>query len=313
MSRVAIVATAVGAPVALKSIEVDVPAPGPGEVTIDVRAAGVNLADFMVCLGGIADATRFPAHPLGYEVAGVIAAIGPDTEIASGGGAVGDPVLAFRVRGGYAEQVNVRAGDVYAKPDALSFPEAANLLLCGTSAAKMLRVTGVAAGDTVLLHAASGGMGVSILQQARRLGARVIGTCGRDNFDLVRRFGGEPVEYGEGLAGRVRDLAPDGVQVALDCAGTDEALDVSIELVADGRRIMTCCGYPRAFDMDIEFSIGTWPGAAERAARADIIELAATGELVVPIAATHRLAEAEDVLNFLGRRHPGGGKHALIP
>ncbi|MEV7629830.1 NADP-dependent oxidoreductase [Actinoplanes sp. NPDC089786] len=313
MSSVAVVAEMVGAPVSLTAIDVDVPAPGPGEVTIDVRAAGVNLADFMVCLGAIANAKRFPAHPLGYEVAGVISAIGPDTAIASGGGAVGDPVLAFRVRGGYTDRLNARADDVYRKPDTLTFPEAANLLLCGTSASKMLRVTGVTAGDTVLLHAASGGTGVSILQQARMVGARVIGTCGKDNFEVVRRFGGEPVEYGEGLAERVRDLAPDGIQVALDCAGTDEALDVSFALVQNRRRIMTCCAYPRAFDEDMEFSIGTWPGAAERAARADIIELAAAGKLVVPVAATHPLSDAADVLNFLSQRHPGGGKHALVP
>ena len=309
----AVVATKTGVPVSVRAIDVEVPAPGPGQVTIDVRAAGVNPADVVVCLGAIANATLFPAHPLGYEVAGVISAIGPGTEIASGGGAVGDPVLAFRVVGGYAERVNVRAGDVFRKPAELSFPEAANLLLCGTSAAKMLRVTGVTAGDTVLLHAASGGAGLSILQQARMLGARVIGTCGPDNAGLVRRFGGEPVEYGAGLEERVQDLAPHGVQAALDCAGTDEALDVSFALVRDRRRIMTCAAYPRAFDEDMEFTIGTWPAAAERAVRADLIDLAAAGKLVVPIVGTHPLSDAGNVLDFLSRRHPGGGKHALIP
>ncbi|GIJ44371.1 putative oxidoreductase [Virgisporangium aliadipatigenens] len=310
---VAIVATKPGAPVAVEAVEVEVPAPGPGEVTVDVRAAGVNQADFLACLGPLANAPLFPAHPLGYEVAGVISAIGPDTAIASGGGAVGDPVLAFRTVGGFAERVTIRADDVYRKPDTIDFPEAANLLLCGTSAAKMLRVTEVAAGDTVLLHAASGGIGVSILQQARMLGARVIGTCGADNVEVVRRFGGEPVEYGDGLEARVRELAPDGVQVALDCAGTDEALDVSFALVRNRRRVMTCAAYPRAFDEDMEFSIGTWPAARERAARADIIALAAAGSLVVPIAGTHPLSAAGDVLNLLSGRHPGGGKHALVP
>jgi NADPH:quinone reductase len=309
----AVVATEVGAPVSVETIEADVREPGRGEVVIEVRAAGVNLADFLVCMGSVANPTLFPAHPLGYEVAGVISAMGPDTEIASGGGAVGDPVLAFRVVGGYAERVVVRAHDVYRKPDDLSYPEAANLLLCGTSAAKLLRVTGVGPGDTVLLHAASGGAGISCLQQATALGARVIGTCGEDNIGLVRRFGGEPVPYGDGLEERVRQLAPDGVQVALDCAGTDEALDVSFALVANRRRVMTCAAYPRAFVEDMEFTIGTWPGSAERAARAAVIEMAAAGRLVVPIAGTHPLSEAGKVLDFLSGRHPGGGKHALIP
>jgi NADPH2:quinone reductase len=309
-----IVATTFGAPVSLKMVDLERPPPGPGELTIDVRAAGVNMADFLVCLGVISNATLLPAHPLGLEVAGVISAIGPETHIASGGGAVGDPVLAFRVDGGFAEKVNVRADDVFRKPESLSFPEAANLLLCGTSAAKMLRVTAVVAGDTVLVHGASGGTGVSLLQQARMLGARVIGTCSKENFDLVRRFGGEPVEYGNGLVQRVRELAPDGVQVALDCAGTDEALDVSFELVRNRRRVMTCAAFPRAFREDMEFiSIGTRPVAPKRTTRADIINLAAAGKLIVPIAQTHSLAQASDVVNFVGRRHPGGGKHALIP
>src|SRR6266700_8143709 len=113
------IAPTFGLPDVLEPIDVTVPPPGPGEVTIDVRAAGVNMSDFLAVTGTVSNPALLPRHPIGYEVAGVISAIGPDTRIASGGGEVGDSVLAFRVVAGYSERLNVRAGDVYRKPDAL--------------------------------------------------------------------------------------------------------------------------------------------------------------------------------------------------
>ena len=107
-------------------------------------------------------------------------------------------MLAFRISGGYAERVTVAAADVFAKPPGLDHPSAANLLLAGTTAAEMLHVTGVRAGETVVVHGASGAVGVSVLQQARELGVRCVGTASEHNADVVRRFGGEPVVYGEG-------------------------------------------------------------------------------------------------------------------
>ena len=116
---------------------------------------------------------------------------------------------------------------MFAKPPGLDHPSAANLLLAGTTAAEMLHVTGVRAGETVVVHGASGAVGVSVLQQARELGVRCVGTASEHNFDTVRRFGGEPVVYGDGLADRLRAAAPDGFAAALDTVGTDEAGDVT--------------------------------------------------------------------------------------
>ena len=154
--------------------EYDVPPPQHGEVTIEVRAAGMNPADVKHVARG--DEADFP-QAIGYEVAGVVSAIGPDTEIDSGPVAVGDEVLAFRIKGGWATEVTVAAPDVFSKPASLSFGEAANLLLAGCTASEMLHVTGVGEGDTILVHGASGAVGVSVLQQASLLGARVIGTA----------------------------------------------------------------------------------------------------------------------------------------
>src|ERR1700679_3929978 len=113
----------------LRFVEVDVPPPGPGEVTVDVRAAGMNAVDFKIISGAY---NRNPdALPLviGSEVSGVVTAIGEGAEFATGGGSVGDEVIAYRVSGGYATQLNAAASDVFAKPAMVGFPEAANLFL----------------------------------------------------------------------------------------------------------------------------------------------------------------------------------------
>jgi len=296
---------------ALTLIDEPTKAPEAGEVTIEVRAVGMNPADWKYMRDG--DPADLP-YRIGYEVAGVLSAVGPDTEIASGGGSVGDEVLAFRIRGGYADEVTVPAGDVFAKPAAIDFPAAANLLLVGTTAAEMLEVTRVSPGETVLLHGASGAVGVSVLQQARLLGVRVIGTASEANFDVVRSFGGEPTTYGDGLADRVRDLAPEGIAASLDSVGTDEAVDVSLELVADRSRIVTIVAFGRAGDEGIKAIAGRMPESARfrDAARSRLIELAGRGELIVPVARTFPLADAISALDVLKTEHPGG-KLALIP
>jgi NADPH:quinone reductase len=309
-----VIAPRYGGPEVLTVQQAPLTEAGPGQVTIEVRAAGVNPADYKGFSGQrSSDPAALPIHP-GFEVAGVITAIGSDTTIASGGGAIGDEVLAFRVSGGYASAVTVPAKDVFAKPATLGFPEAANLLLAGTTAAEMLETTGVSADDTVLVHGASGAVGVSLLQQARLIGARVIGTASTARFDVVRRFGGEPVEYGDGLAGRVRDLAPGGVAAALDCVGTEEATAVSLELVPDRGRIVTIAAAAAAQQHGFRAIGGMMPASAafRDRVRQRLIDLAASGELVVPVARTWPLGEAGAALAELAGEHPGG-KFALIP
>ena len=305
------VATDLGGPEVLDLVTVELPEPGPGEVRIEVRAAGMNPADYKGLARG--DRASLP-RPVGFEVAGVLAALGPDTEIASGGGAAGDEVLAFRIIGGYASAVTVPAADVFAKPAGLDFPAAANLLLAAATAADTLETVKVGAGETILVHGASGAVGVSVLQQARHLGARAIGTASERNFDTVRRFGGVPVAYGTGLADRVRAAAPDGVVAAIDTVGTDEAVDVSLELVADRNRIVTIAAFGRAGEAGIRSVGGGNPAsiAFRAAARPRLIELARAGDLVVPVAGTFPLGEARQALRLLMTGHPGG-KLALVP
>ena len=305
------VATRPGGLEVLDFVSYDVPPPVSGEVTVEVRAAGVNPAD----TSHVAEGRRGPfPRGVGYEIAGVVTAMGPATEIASGGGGVGDAVLAFRVVGGWATSMNVPARDVFAKPGVLTFEQAANLLLAATTASEMLHVTAVEPGETVLVHGASGAVGVSLLQQAALLGVRVIGTCSGPRFDEVRRFGGEPVTYGAGLEGRVREAAPDGVAAALDCVGTDEAVDVSLALVPNRARVVTIAAKQRGPDVGIRVIGGDLPESAAYRddVRADLVRLAAVGGLEVPMARTYPLERALDAAVFLRGRHPGG-KLALLP
>lgn len=288
------------------------PAPRAGEVTIRVHAAGVNPADAKHV--AVDSGQEWPVA-IGYEVSGELTAIGPDTVIGSGTAALGAEVIAFRVTGGYATELTVPAEKVFAAPTTLTHPEAANLLLAGTTAAEMLSVTAARPGETLLLHGASGAVGVSLLQQAARRGIRIIGTASPARFDEVRRFGGIPVAYGAGLADRVREAAGDqGVAAALDAVGTDEAVDVSLELVTDRGRIVTIAHARRAQRDGIRWIRGSLPDSARfrDGVRAELIASAQAGQLVVPVARTYPLAEAPAALEFLAGGHPGG-KIALIP
>jgi NADPH:quinone reductase len=304
------VAVDFGGPEVLRDIEVDVPDPGLGQVTIDVHASGVNPADAKHITPG-QDRKLLPLS-LGFEVAGVVAALGPDTELASGGGAVGDEVVG-QVSGGYATAITTSASSVFAKPSTLSFPEAASLLLVGTTAADLLHTSGAKEGDTVLLHGAAGAVGVSVLQQARIMGVRVVGTASRANFDFVRRFGGMPVEYGPGLLDRVRAAAPEGIAAALDTVGSDEAGDVSLALVAERNRVVTIAAAPRAKADGYVFVGASNPasGPFRARARSRILKLAQDGHLVVPMAETFKFADAPAALAALTSPHPPG-KLALV-
>jgi NADPH:quinone reductase len=305
------VAVDFGGPEALRSVEVEVPDPGPGQVTIDVRSAGMNPADAKHIAPG-QDRKLLPLS-IGYEVAGIVTALGPEAELASGGGAVGDEVVASMVDGGYATAITASASSVFSKPTTLTFPQSANLLLVGTTAADLLHTSGAHEGETVLLHGAAGAVGVSVLQQARLLGVQVIGTASKANFDFVECYGGTPVEYGPGLLDRVRAAAPEGIAAALDTVGSDEAVDVSLALVDDRKRVVTIAAAPRAKADRFVFVGASNPASGPFRARmrSRILQLAQDGDLVVPMAETFRFEDAPAAFAALTGPHPPG-KLALV-
>lgn len=285
---------------------VTVPAPAAGEVTIRVKAAGVNPIDLKI-LSRLNDPSLLP-RPVGTEVSGIIEAIGADAQTATPGLAVGDEVVAFRTPGGYGTRINVPARDVFAKPPTLSFDEAAGLLLVGTTSAEMLATVGAKEGDVILLHGASGAIGAMALQLAARIGATVIGTTSARNAKNVSRYGGIPVEYGPGLLDRVREVAPSPVTVALDAAGTEEAIETSLALVSDLDRVLTIVQRDVAEARGFHYIGGNQPKSTEfrDAHRAEILELAGSGELQVPIAHTFKLEEAKFAIDLVAHGSAAG-------
>ncbi|MWC00083.1 quinone oxidoreductase family protein [Agromyces seonyuensis] len=310
---IAIVADEFGAPDVLHPVEVPALEPRDGEVVIAVRAAGVNPSDAKRLRGEWGGSTPIR---LGSEVAGVVTAVGADAVGAAGPIALGDEVIAYRVSGGFAAEVRAKAADVFPKPASLSWAAAAGLLLTGVTAFHLVEATGVGAGDTVLVHGASGSVGLAAVQLAKQRGARVIGTTSPQNALLVAAAGAEPVAYGFDLAYQVSELAPGGVTVALDTVGTEEALDVSARLVADRRRIATINGFAKGAELGVQLlggGPGADPGTALRnGARLGLVELAGSGELKVHVGRAFPLAEAAAALELLATGHPGG-KLVLVP
>lgn len=310
MTRV-VLATAYGGPEVLTVADRPVGEPGPGQTRVAVRAAGVNPADWKSYTGAFGtDPAALPKR-LGFEVSGVVTAVGPDAAVA-----VGDEVIGFRVSGGYAAELVVPTSALVPKPASLGWEQAAGLMLTGATAVHALTATGVGEGDTVLVHGAAGGVGLMAVQLAVLRGARVVGTVGGDGADLVRRLGGEPVRYGDGLADRVRAAAPDGVDAALDLVGSDEAVDVSLELVADRQRIATIAAFGRAAADGIR-ALGGGPGAdpgteLRDAARTELAGLAGDGRLEVVVAGVFPLEEVAEAhrRGMAGHSH---GKLVLVP
>ena len=291
-------------------------APGPGEARLEVRAAGVNPIDWRTYSGAMgADPARLPIR-LGSEAAGVVTAAGPGAVGPAGPVAPGDEVIAFRVSGGYAAELLVPAQALVPKPPALDWPQAAGLMVTGAAAWHALAATGVGAGDTVLIHGAAGGVGLMAVQLAAARGATVVATASPARHDFLRGLGAIPVAYGDGLAERVRAAAPAGVGAALDLVGTDEAIDVSLALVADRGRIATLAAFARGAQAGIKV-LGGGPGAdpgteIRAAARLELARLAQDGTLRVFVAQTFPLADSAAAHRASMTGH-STGKIALIP
>lgn len=315
MTRV-VVATGYGGPDVLSLIDEQSAEPGPGHARIEVKAAGVNPVDYKVYSGVFGrDPAALPLR-LGSEAAGIVTHAGADAAGPAGQVRAGDEVIAYRAPGAYASELVVPAQSLLPKPATLSWPQAAGLMLTGATAWHCLAAADVTRGDTVLIHGGAGGVGLMAVQLAVIRGATVIATASPARHDLLSEFGAIPVSYGPGLADRVGALAPGGIDAALDLVGTDEAVDVSVRLVADRARIVTIAAFGRAGREGIK-ALGSGPGAdpgteIRLAARPRLAELAGDGKLRVVIAAMFPLAKAADAHRAIMTGHTSG-KIALIP
>ncbi|MGB7980337.1 MAG: NADP-dependent oxidoreductase [Candidatus Nanopelagicales bacterium] len=277
------------------------PRVGPDEVLVRVRSASVNPVDWKVMAGHLDGlmTVHFPVIA-GWDVSGVVERVGLDAPEF----AVGDEVIAYARKdwvqaGTFAELVSVSVRALARKPRTLDWDQAAGLPLAGLTAHQLLTRLGAGEGDTVLVHAASGGVGSMAVQLAVARGARVIGTASQVNHDALRALGAEPVEYGDGLVDRVRALAPDGVDVVVDFVGG--VLEATLAVLADGGR------HGSVADGSVSASGGIYawvrPSSADLQALAD---LADSGRLTVPVAATFPLEGVADAFGSSMTGHVSG-------
>jgi NADPH:quinone reductase-like Zn-dependent oxidoreductase len=292
-----------GGPEVLELTELPEPKVGPDSVLVRVRAASVNPVDWKVQAGyldGFLDAV-FPVVP-GWDVAGVVERVGAGvSEYAPGDEVIGYVREDFVSRGTFAQYVAAPVRTLARKPRNLSFEEAAGLPLAGLTGYQALtRHLRLAAGETVLVHAAAGGVGSLTVQIARSLGATVIGTASERNHAYLRELGATPVAYGAGLADRVRALAPGGVDAVFDSVG-GEALAASPELLAPGGRLASIAdGGVAALGGSYVF---VRPDAADLTA---LTELAESGGLRVELAAVLPLEKAAEAQRLSIEGHTRG-------
>lgn len=237
-----------GPPDVLHVMEFDDPQAGPGQVRVRVKSAGIQPFDCAIRSSGWAPpglTVNFP-QILGNEFAGVIDQVGEGITDFS----VGNEVLGWALMACYAEYVVVRVDQIVQKPLKMSWEDAGVITASGQTAHTALQELGVGKGDTVLIHAAAGGVGTFAVQLAKAWGATVIGTASERNHDYLRSLGAIPVTYGDGLVDRVRALSPKVVDVAFDAAG-DDALRASVELVKNKNRIGTIVAFDLAEELGI--------------------------------------------------------------
>lgn len=297
-----------GGPEVLELTDLPEPKVPPGWVLLKVRSAAINPVDWKIMAGGLDPLmeVQFPVVP-GWDVSGVVEAVGIDVPE----WAPGDEVISYArtdwVHGGtMAEYVALPARLLAPKPASVDWDRAAALPLAGLTAYQVLGRLEVAAGDTVLVHNASGGVGGYAVQLAAARGARVIGTASEANHEYLRGLGAEPVAYGDGLPERVRELAPDGVDVVVDLVGG--VVEQTLAVLAGGGR------HASIADDAVEAHGGTWMWV--RPSAEDLTQLSRLvdgGAVQVELARTVPLDEAAEAYRLSAQGHVRGKIAVRMP
>jgi NADPH:quinone reductase-like Zn-dependent oxidoreductase len=294
--------TRYGGPEVLEVVEIPSPAPGLGQIVVAVVSAATNPGEIGIREGHFADI--WPAHfpeGQGNDFAGYV------TEIGSGidDFAVGDAVIGFAPRQAQAEYVALGADRIAAKPAGLAWEAAATIAGAGATAWASVAAVSPQPGETVVVSAAAGGVGIYAAQLARLRGADVIGTCGEPNAALLTSLGIRPVQYGAGLSDRLRDLAPDGIDAFIDTFGSGNvSLAVGLGVAPD--RINTL------IDHQSVQRFGVHSDAQEEADTpaiwAELVALVARGDITVPIAAVYDFTtdDVRQAYRDVGTRHVSG-------
>ena len=290
----------------LSVVEVPQPVPGPGQVLVRVKAAGINPGEAKIRQGLLH--SRWPAvfpSGQGSDLAGIVAETGPEVT----GFAAGDEVIGYTDdRASQAEYVLVEAGHLTAKPQGVPWEVAGSLFVAGATAYAAVRAVALSAGDTVVVSGAAGGVGSIAVQLARLAGATVIGLAGEANHGWLADHGVIPVTYGDGVADRIRQAASK-IDAFIDTFGADY-VQLALELGVAPSRIDTIVNFGAVGQYGVKAE-GSAAGASA-AVLAELAELIAAGRLEIPIAATFPLAEVREAYRRLAQGHIRG-KIVLMP
>jgi NADPH:quinone reductase len=287
--------------------DIDMPSPGPGEVLVEVRAAGINPGEAAIRVGALHEMfpATFPSGE-GSDLAGVILAVGPEvTEFA-----VGDEVMGFSLRrSSHATHTVVPVDQLIAKPPQLSWEVAGSLYIVGCTAFAAVRAVAPQAGETVAVSGATGGVGSLVVQLLGRQQARVLGIASQNSADWLRAHDVTPIEYGDGLESRLREAAPKGIDAFIDLFGPDY-VQLAVDLGVAPERIETIIAFAKAGEVGAKTEGSA--DASNTQVLAEMADLVATGALDFDIAATYPLDQVADAFAELEKRHTHG-KIVLLP
>jgi NADPH2:quinone reductase len=277
--------------------DVPAPEPGDGQVVVRVESSCINPGS----LSALHGAPYVPARDLAGTVVALGAGVhgdGPD------GIAVGDQVLGWvQDWAAHAELVALPAHQVITKPQGLSWDVAGSLFVTPMAGLASIQAVAVQEGEVLVIAGASGGVGFTAAQLARRARATVVGVAGLAGADRLRAHGIVPVTYGDGVAGRIREAAGGRIHAFIDAVGAG-SVDMALSLGVDPQRINTVVDHQAAREKGVK-ALGTMDAGGTASLR-ELAALAATGELTVPIASTYPLAQVQEAYRELAERRPAG-------
>jgi NADPH:quinone reductase len=287
--------------------DIDRPEPSAGEVLVEVRAAGINPGEAGIRTGALHEQfpTTFPSGE-GSDLAGVVIEVGDGVSDF----AVGDEVLGFSFqRSSHATHTSVPVDQLIHKPAELSWEVAGSLYVVGVTAYAAVRAVAPQSGETVAVSAAAGGVGSLAVQLLALRGVRVLGIASAGNAEWLRAHGVEPIEYGDGLADRLQQAAPDGIDAFIDLFGP-EYVQLAVDLGVPPERVDTIISFAKAAEVGAKTegsAEASTPGVLQ-----EIADLIVSGALDFDVAATYPLDRVVDAFEELERRHTHG-KIVLLP
>lgn len=291
----------------LQIVDVERPEPGPRQVLVQVKAAGINPGEAAIRKGLLHQ--RWPAtfpSGEGSDLAGIVAAVGEEVQ----GFAVGDEVIGFTDnRASHAEFVVVEASHLIPRARKVSWEVAGALFVAGTTAYAAIRAVSLKQGDTVAVSGAAGGVGSIVVQLAVREAAKVIGLASPTHHQWLKDHGVIPVAYGEGIEQRIRAASDNHLDAFIDTYGADY-VELALNLGVRPERIDTIANFEAVAKYGVKAE-----GNAQGASAAVLTELAQLidkGELEIPIARTYPLTEVREAYRDLEQRHTRG-KIVLVP